>query len=226
MGLRFHRSFQLFPGVRLNLRKGGVSASFGVPGATVNVGPRGVQSTIGIPGTGVSFRQYYNTGSPPRNAPPSQQLPGGSPPPQPSYYQPFSTMREINSASVEELTSESLVELREMISQARSQRGEIEADLAAAKAELSRQSEELAKRQRSIFRIFYKRRIDALETSVPEVEAEVERLQGWLECTHITVNSRPARRQSAHMAHLSELSRICAPALQFGISPPTAARTG
>ncbi len=107
-------------------------------------------------------------------------------------------MREINSASVEELTSESLVELREMISQARSQRGEIETDLAEAKAELSRQSEELAKRQRSIFRIFYKRRIEALEASVPEVEAEVERLHGWQECTQITVQfeTSPAAKRA------------------------------
>ncbi|HGU0999449.1 TPA: DUF4236 domain-containing protein [Escherichia coli] len=38
MSLRFRQTFTLFPGVRLNIGKRGISASIGVPGATVNVG--------------------------------------------------------------------------------------------------------------------------------------------------------------------------------------------
>jgi Protein of unknown function (DUF4236) len=146
MGLRFRQSFQLFPGVRLNLSGSGLSASFGVPGATINVGGRGVRSTVGIPGTGVSFSQSHGGGSTP--APPPQAPPSPTPspfayvPPQPSYAQIQAfQMREINSASVESLTSDSLVELRDLIAQARTQRGEIDADLNEATAMHERDDE-------------------------------------------------------------------------------------
>jgi hypothetical protein len=62
LGLRFHRSFKLFPGVRLNLSKSGPSASFGTAGATFNIGPRGTRSTIGVPGTGLSYVKYGSLG--------------------------------------------------------------------------------------------------------------------------------------------------------------------
>lgn len=44
MSLRFRQTFTLFPGVRLNIGKRGISASIGVPGATVNVGEKRSQS--------------------------------------------------------------------------------------------------------------------------------------------------------------------------------------
>ncbi|MGI5583959.1 Uncharacterised protein [Escherichia coli] len=43
MSLRFRQTFTLFPGVRLNIGKRGISASIGVPGATVNVGKKGLE---------------------------------------------------------------------------------------------------------------------------------------------------------------------------------------
>lgn len=55
MGLRFHKSVRLLPGLRLNLSKTGVSASIGRPGATVNVSRRGVRGTVGVPGSGLSY---------------------------------------------------------------------------------------------------------------------------------------------------------------------------
>lgn len=57
MGLRFRKSIRLFPGLRLNLSKGGVSASLGSPGATVNVSRRGVRGTVGVPGSGLSYSE-------------------------------------------------------------------------------------------------------------------------------------------------------------------------
>jgi hypothetical protein len=66
MGLRFRRSFRLFPGVRVNLSKTGLSASFGGRGATLNVGRNGVKGTIGVPGTGLSYSQQLGGGSPRR----------------------------------------------------------------------------------------------------------------------------------------------------------------
>ena len=57
MAFRFHRRITLFPGVRLNLGKTGVSVSAGVRGATVTAGKRGVHGNVGLPGTGLSSRQ-------------------------------------------------------------------------------------------------------------------------------------------------------------------------
>ncbi|WP_227254308.1 DUF4236 domain-containing protein [Xanthomonas vasicola] len=105
MGLEFRQSFEVFPGVRLDLSGSGITASFGVDGATMNVGAQGVRSAIGIPGSGLSFTTNHcsPSGSPtPHAFVPTQ---GYAP-----TYAPVQPMREINSASVERLTSHSLVE--------------------------------------------------------------------------------------------------------------------
>jgi hypothetical protein len=96
-------------------------------------------------------------------------------------------MREIGSASVEQLTSHSLVELRDVIAQARSQRHEVDEDLAQAKSLHQDQSAHLDRRQRSLFRFFYKRRMAELEAALPETASEIERLEAWHEATHIDI---------------------------------------
>ena len=55
---RFRKTFSIFPGVRINLSKTGVSSSLGGHGATVNVGKNGPMVTFGIPGTGLSYRTH------------------------------------------------------------------------------------------------------------------------------------------------------------------------
>lgn len=58
MPIRFRRSFKIFPGVKVNVSKGGVSVSVGRPGATLNFSKHGVRQTIGLPGSGVSQTSY------------------------------------------------------------------------------------------------------------------------------------------------------------------------
>ncbi len=58
MPIRFRKSFKIFPGVKVNFSKGGVSLSVGKPGATLNISKRGVRQTIGLPGSGVSETSY------------------------------------------------------------------------------------------------------------------------------------------------------------------------
>jgi hypothetical protein len=59
MAFRFRKSIRIFPGVRLNIGKNGISSvSIGRPGATMNIGQHGVRRTIGIPGTGISYTAY------------------------------------------------------------------------------------------------------------------------------------------------------------------------
>lgn len=55
MGFRFRKSVKVFPGVKLNISKSGISTSVGRRGATVNFSKRGTRATVGIPGTGISY---------------------------------------------------------------------------------------------------------------------------------------------------------------------------
>lgn len=192
MGLRFRRSFKVFPGVRLNVSRGGLSTSFGVPGATVNVGKRGVRGTVGIPGSGLSYSTMLSPDGDrggaqepevwtPRTPAPAMPTRGLTAPPLP-------TMRVIGSLGVESLTSPGLVDLRQMMIDAREQRGEVEADLSEARREHESLRGELTRKKRSWFRSFFKARIAALEGLVPEAETEVERLEAWRETTHIDVD--------------------------------------
>ena len=58
MGFRFRRSVKLFPGLRLNFGKRGISASIGVRGAHVTYGPTGTRTTVGLPGSGLSYTHF------------------------------------------------------------------------------------------------------------------------------------------------------------------------
>ena len=96
-------------------------------------------------------------------------------------------MREIGSAAVEELTSSSLVELRGILQEARTQRQELMQALSVGRAKYQQDSAELNRRKHSLLRFFYKARISELETSIPEVSQELSQLEGWLKSTHIDI---------------------------------------
>lgn len=204
-------AFTLFPGVRINVGKRGISTSIAVPGASVNVGRQGVRATVGLPGTGLGFSTTVIpfTSSPgavelapsalPQNAPASAKI-----------YMPVSGMNEIASASVEVLTSTSLLPLRDMIAQAREQRTQVTADLKEAKDAEAAQQNELHRRRRSLFRWFYKRRIAELEVELPVTQAEVARLIAWEGSTKIDVtfeSGDAAQRAYAEMVRLFEALR-------------------
>lgn len=74
MGFRLRRSVRLFPGVRLNVSKSGLSTSFGTRGAWLTVGKRGTRATIGLPGTGISYTTMSSSRSHPhRDAEPDPE---------------------------------------------------------------------------------------------------------------------------------------------------------
>ncbi|MFQ9692188.1 MAG: DUF4236 domain-containing protein [Klebsiella michiganensis] len=199
MSLRFRQTFTLFPGVRLNIGKRGISASIGVHGATVNVGKKGLRATVGLPGTGLSYTTPtlpYDDGhsvtnpSIPSSTEPhfgsTESFPSNTPS-NAKIYMPMAGMNEISSASVEVLTSSSLLPLRDLIAKAREQSAEIKADLQEALAEESKQKNELVRRKSSLFRWFYKRRIAELETELPVTQAEISRLLSWEDSTKIAI---------------------------------------
>ena len=58
MPIRFRRTFKIFPGVKINISKGGMSVTVGPRGARLNFSKRGVKQTIGLPGSGLSESSY------------------------------------------------------------------------------------------------------------------------------------------------------------------------
>jgi hypothetical protein len=58
MPVRIRKTFTLFPGVRVNLSKGGMSLSVGRKGFTLNFSKHGVRQTTGLPGSGISHTSY------------------------------------------------------------------------------------------------------------------------------------------------------------------------
>lgn len=202
MTLRFRQTFTLFPGVRINVGKRGISTSIGVPGATVNIGRQGIRATVGAPGTGLSYSALVmpfgqgGGGPAPQPSPvgggymppPMGSPAGGNIPESAKVYMPQAGMNEIASASVEVLTSTSLVPLRDLIAKAREQQAQVKADLKEAREEQASQQGEFNRRKSSIFRWFYKRRIAELEAALPVTIGEVERLASWEDNTKIAVS--------------------------------------
>lgn len=219
MGLRFRQSFTLFPGVRLNLGKRGMSASFGVPGATLNLSGRGVRGTVGLPSTGLSYSAIIPSGSPAEDikAPPVWRVPVRDKEPETSHvpegYVRPPGMREIGSAAVERLTSEGLLELRALITDARRQRKEVEQDLNEARGEFRARKAELERKAASLFRFMFKKRIAALEELVPTLEQEVDRLESWQLATSVKVEFEAddtAQRAYAALIRSYDALRQCA----------------
>jgi hypothetical protein len=221
MGLRFRQSFTLFPGVRLNLGKRGISASFGLPGATVNLSGRGLRGTVGVPGSGLSYSTTVASNAksmalaePAYWHPPQHPEDKVRPPDErtPSAYVRAPGMREIGSAAVESLTSAGLLDFRAMIVDAGRQRKEIEQDLSEARAEYAARRGELGRKQKSLFRFLFKKRIAKLEEDVPQLGAEVERLEAWLEATHLEVQfdaDEAAQRAYAAVIRAYDALRNC-----------------
>lgn len=61
MGWRFYRRFRVFPGLRLNLSRSGISTSIGPRGAHITIGHGKVRETVGLTGTGLSYTHVEGT---------------------------------------------------------------------------------------------------------------------------------------------------------------------
>jgi hypothetical protein len=58
MPVRIRKTFTLFPGVKVNMSKGGMSITVGRKGLHLNFSKRGVRETVGVPGSGISESSY------------------------------------------------------------------------------------------------------------------------------------------------------------------------
>ena len=62
-GFRFHKSFKLLPGVRLNIGKKGTSLSLGPKGAHITTGTSGTYFSLDLPGSGAYYRKKLDSKS-------------------------------------------------------------------------------------------------------------------------------------------------------------------
>jgi hypothetical protein len=58
MPVRFRRTFTIFPGVKVNVSKGGTSITVGKKGFHLNFGKHGIRQTTSLPGSGISHTSY------------------------------------------------------------------------------------------------------------------------------------------------------------------------
>jgi hypothetical protein len=113
---RLHRSFGLFPGLRLNLSKSGVSVSAGFKGLHYTVGSKGTRTTVGLPGSGLSWTEYHpnssrriSVGS---NAPTSNPIDVSTPSGEAQVNQNITLLE---SAPIAQLVARSTVEIAETL---------------------------------------------------------------------------------------------------------------
>lgn len=68
MPIRFRRTLQVLPGVRVNLSKHGISTTVGPRGMHLTFNRYGVRQDLGLPGTGLSESSYIVGGNRGRTA--------------------------------------------------------------------------------------------------------------------------------------------------------------
>jgi hypothetical protein len=216
MSWRFRKTFKLLPGVKLNLTAHGLSATLGAAPFSINVGPRGVYRNLSIPGTGIWDRQRIGSPSsqPSGIQPPTTDYDGGPriPPLPPSILVSLSTATEIHSASTELLTSESLEQLRRLLTDAYNERDELTKEISSATLESNTaarryQTWERGFLMKRIFRQAFAARREGADTAVAKLAELQEQLRLTVLATEITIDreqAEPYYRMRDAVAALSE----------------------
>jgi hypothetical protein len=185
MGLRFRSNLKIFPGVRLNISKSGISTSIGVPGATLNLGPRGIYGTLGIPGTGISYRQRIGVPHQDNNQIPTLSPPLSPPraPKAPLVPQPLT---EIRSRPTDEITSIGLKDFKKLLADAYAQQCHLNAQLPGVQASVSSTTEKARKWQNGLLlRHILRSRFRSIQSAAAEASQELEELEGAIKSSRL-----------------------------------------
>ena len=181
MGLRFRRSFKLFPGSRLNVSTRGVSLSLGAPGSTLNVSSRGVRATVGIPGTGLSYGTEVGlgqgggtggtAGGDQVDVVPVVWAPGGW----------GGAVQRFQSGPTAQLTSSSLADLREMMCSASVQRKNAAAYLVEVTGRIANLTRERRCKGFFLWSWAFEQRLSQIDDLVDNADSEADELQQWID---------------------------------------------
>jgi hypothetical protein len=124
MSWRFRQSFKLFPGVKINVSKSGLSTTLGSGPFHLNISPLGLMQTLSIPGSGISCRHrlggIHDSNSRKGEEEIPQWQPDGLPCANPM------TSEVIQSAETEEMTSPGMDAFLSLLKAALRERREID----------------------------------------------------------------------------------------------------
>lgn len=184
MSIHFRRSVRLFPGVRLNFSRSGISTTVGVRGASMTVGPGGTYLNAGIPGSGLSYRtRLQSTADAPKPSS-GAEVPPYTPPEQASS----ASAVEIRSGEMATLTSPGLGELKRLINKASVKRHELAAQVETEKEQFARSAGRLRFAQTFIVRIFTRKSVPRLVASVEKAREQLDSTSAALEECFIEVD--------------------------------------
>jgi hypothetical protein len=194
MGFRFRRSVRLFPGVRLNFSRSGVSTSIGVRGASMTFGSRGAYANVGIPGSGLSYRTRLDAPAPrqrvvePAGVWSTPERPARAPIYSPGVASIPGTEVEVKSADVGTLTTPGLDELKHLIIEATSRHAELQSELDQKTKALNRARRKLQWAEFPIIRLFTANIIPRLVEQANDASDEADDTKSNLEGCFVEVD--------------------------------------
>ena len=188
MSLRFRRSVRLFPGVRLNFSRSGISTTVGVRGATMTLGPRGTYANVGIPGSGLSYRTRISPPPGPQAGASNQPSMSGPEALSPSSQFLDAEVIQIQSADVSVLTSTGLSELKKLINEAAVRRRSLTVEVKNKQQKLANAAFKLRLSRLFVVRIFTQRAIPKLILRREEADRDLEFSRAELEGCVIEVD--------------------------------------
>lgn len=130
--MRFRKRVKVFPGFYLNFSNSGVSSTLGVKGASINFSKKGTYLNTGFSDLGIYNRQKIGGG----NNPPTSHSSYSTPRTDETINQPQTLVGEIKSAETNQLTSASLVELKETLQEVYRDRIELAHEIQQTKREI------------------------------------------------------------------------------------------
>jgi hypothetical protein len=182
VGIRFSRRVTLFPGVRLNFSRRGISTTIGPRGASVNIGAGGGALNLGVPGTGLSFRhQLSSSQRPPPATPASREVPLNTVPAAPAI--------ALESAPASEISSEGLGALRQLILDVRHERAALAGSILDAEEALEKAEDRLRTARSWFWGLFLKSKIPERQSALEGRTAELAELRERLAGTFVNADT-------------------------------------
>ena len=194
MGFRFRRSVRLFPGVRLNFSRSGVSTSIGVRGASMTFGSRGTYANVGMPGSGLSYRTRLDAPAPrqrvvePAGVWSVPERPARGPIYSPGVASIPGTEVEVRSADVGTLTTPGLDELKHLIIDATTRHSELRSELETKTKALNHAASKLRWAEFPILRLFTGTAIPRLVDAANRASDDADDTRAHLEGCFVEVD--------------------------------------
>lgn len=210
MGWRFRKSFKVFPGVRLNLSRHGVSATLGAAPFGLNVGPRGVYSNVSVPGTGLYARQRLDSA----DRAPTVPIPASPVGSEPAIPLPQGT--ETQSASTELLGSQALAGLKGLLTEAYEEQEQLRREIAVAEGDHATAAQHHSRWYYGrVFKHLFRKAFAARQAAYEMATAKLEELRDQLRQTALATQieiapeqAEPFYKMRDAFAALSECQRV------------------